>query len=119
MAGAILSTEQDSLVLFTSIKFYQAPPFYGAAMLPSSIAIKVSAVSPLKDMLVGPMGLRSCLTDEGKNVKERRKEQRRPSFALGGWTSCSQALRARIIFESLVTGMNQDSFCESSFYSYT
>ena len=29
----------------------------------------------------------------------------------------SQALRARIIFGSLVTGMNQDSFCESSFYS--
>jgi len=56
--------EKNALVLFTSSKFYQAPPFCGAVIVPSSIAIKLSAVSPPKDMLVGPMGLGAFLTDK-------------------------------------------------------
>mmetsp|Transcript_59754 Transcript_59754/g.146665 ORF Transcript_59754/g.146665 Transcript_59754/m.146665 type:complete len:1189 (-) Transcript_59754:1054-4620(-) len=37
---------QDSLVLFTSSKFYQAPPFCGAVIIPPAIAEKLRSSSP-------------------------------------------------------------------------
>ena len=43
--------EQDSLVLFTSSKFYQAPPFAGCVIIPSSIAERLRNSPPPKEML--------------------------------------------------------------------
>jgi len=54
---------QDSIVLFTTSKFYQAPPFCGAVILPASIASKVSQCEPPKDMLV-KNGLLAFVTDK-------------------------------------------------------
>ena len=54
---------QDSIVLFTTSKFYQAPPFCGAVILPASIASKVSQCEPPKDML-GKNGLLAFVTDK-------------------------------------------------------
>ena len=54
---------QDSLVLFTASKFYQAPPFCGAVILPASIAKKVSNASPPIDML-GRNGLLGFVTEK-------------------------------------------------------
>lgn len=56
--------EQHSLVLFTTSKFYQAPPFCGAVIIPPSIASKVSAMPPPLDMLTGQTGLAAFLTDK-------------------------------------------------------
>jgi hypothetical protein len=57
--------QQDSLVLFTTSKFYQAPPFCGAVILPPSIATKLSNAScpPPKEMLVDK-GLLAFITDK-------------------------------------------------------
>jgi hypothetical protein len=57
--------QQDSLVLFTTSKFYQAPPFCGAVILPPSIADKLSKASssPPKEMLVDK-GLLAFITDK-------------------------------------------------------
>ena len=38
--------EQDSIVLFTGSKFYQAPPFCGAVLIPKRIADKLRGSSP-------------------------------------------------------------------------
>lgn len=38
--------DQDSLVLFTASKFYQAPPFCGAVIIPPSIAKKLESSPP-------------------------------------------------------------------------
>lgn len=56
---------QDSLVLFTTSKFYQAPPFCGAVILPPSIVNKLSRASspPPKEMLVDK-GLLAFITDK-------------------------------------------------------
>jgi len=45
--------DQDSLVLFTTSKFYQAPPFCGAIIVPPSIAKKMSMAKAPREMLVG------------------------------------------------------------------
>lgn len=55
--------EQDSIVLFTTSKFYQAPPFCGAVIVPASIAAKLSKSSPPVGMLVDN-GLGGFLTDK-------------------------------------------------------
>lgn len=55
--------DQDSLVLFTTSKFYQAPPFCGAVILPVSIASKLSSCTPPKDMLA-KNGLLGFVTDK-------------------------------------------------------
>ena len=57
--------EQDSLVLFTSSKFYQAPPFCGAVIIPSSIAEKLrKAPAPEPKAIFGSNGLGAFLTDK-------------------------------------------------------
>jgi hypothetical protein len=55
--------DQDSLVLFTSSKFYQAPPFCGAVIVPASIADKLSGALPPKEMLT-KTGLQGFITDK-------------------------------------------------------
>lgn len=56
--------EQDSIVLFTSSKFYQAPPFCGAVIVPSSIADQLyHSSNPPVDML-SDNGLGAYLTDK-------------------------------------------------------
>ena len=54
---------QDSIVLFTTSKFYQAPPFCGAVIIPPSIAKKLSGAVPPKEMLV-EKGLLGFITDK-------------------------------------------------------
>jgi len=56
--------EQDSIVLFTTSKFYQAPPFCGAVIVPSSIAEQLyQSSTPPVEMLVNN-GLGAYLTDK-------------------------------------------------------
>jgi asparagine synthase (glutamine-hydrolysing) len=55
---------QHSLVLFTTSKFYQAPPFCGAVIVPPSIAGKLANMDPPTDMLTGRTGLAAFLTDK-------------------------------------------------------
>ncbi len=56
--------DQDSLVLFTTSKFYQAPPFCGAVIVPPSIVEKLSKCSsPPVEMLLNN-GLGAYLTDK-------------------------------------------------------
>jgi hypothetical protein len=57
--------DQDSLVLFTASKFYQAPPFCGAVILPPAIVEKLrnSAVPGPKEMF-GADGLGGFLSDK-------------------------------------------------------
>lgn len=68
--------DQESLVLFTGSKFYQAPPFAGAVIIPGSIAQKLRE-SPAKELadVCSATGLGGFLTD--KEVPE--------SFA--GWNA--------------------------------
>lgn len=57
--------DQDSLVLFTASKFYQAPPFCGAVIIPPRIAQKLreAPVPEPRDMF-GLDGLGGFLTDK-------------------------------------------------------
>ena len=57
--------DQDSLVLFTSSKFYQAPPFCGAVIVPPSIAKKLALPETLvpSDMM-GVNGLGGFMTEK-------------------------------------------------------
>jgi len=56
--------EQDSLVLFTTSKFYQAPPFCGAVIVPPTIAEQLfQSSNPPIDMLTDN-GLGAYLTDK-------------------------------------------------------
>jgi len=56
--------EQDSVVLFTTSKFYQAPPFCGAVIVPPSIAEQLfQSTTPPVDMLTDN-GLGAYLTDK-------------------------------------------------------
>lgn len=57
--------EQDSLVLFTSSKFYQAPPFCGAVLVPPSIAQKLaSPETSIPSEMMSPQGLGGFMTDK-------------------------------------------------------
>lgn len=54
---------QDSVVLYTSSKFYQAPPFCGAVIIPPTIAAKLRSSPEPADML-SIDGLGGFLTDK-------------------------------------------------------
>jgi len=57
--------EQDSLVLFTASKFYQAPPFCGAVIIPPRIAQKLrDAPVPEPKAMFGLDGLGGFLTEK-------------------------------------------------------
>jgi len=56
---------QDSVILFTASKFYQAPPFCAAVIVPGSIAAKMKATSPPQPAtLYGQDGLGAFVTDK-------------------------------------------------------
>jgi len=56
---------QASLVLFTASKFYQAPPFCGAVIVPTTIAEKLRSNSPQADSdMFSSQGLGGFLTDK-------------------------------------------------------
>jgi len=57
--------DQDSLVLFTGSKFYQAPPFCGAVIVPPSIARKLrEAPAPKPEQMFSEDGLGGFLTEK-------------------------------------------------------
>jgi asparagine synthase (glutamine-hydrolysing) len=57
--------DQDSIVLFTASKFYQAPPFCGAVIVPASIASKLrSSAPPSDEAMYSLYGLGGFLTDK-------------------------------------------------------
>lgn len=58
--------EQDSLVLFTASKFYQAPPFCGAVIIPKRIAekLKNSMSHPEPSKMFGELGLGGFVSDK-------------------------------------------------------
>lgn len=57
--------DQDSLVLFTASKFYQAPPFCGAVIIPPTLANKLrKAPAPTPSDFLGVDGLGGFLTDK-------------------------------------------------------
>lgn len=57
--------KQDSLVLYTSSKFYQAPPFCGAVIIPPTIAEKLRAApAPDQKEMFSIDGLGGFLTDK-------------------------------------------------------
>lgn len=57
--------DQDSLVLFTASKFYQAPPFCGAVIIPPIIAEKLrNSPTPKPVNFLGDDGLGGFLTDK-------------------------------------------------------
>jgi len=55
--------EQDSIVLYTGSKFYQAPPFCGAVLIPSKIAEKLRN-APAPTEMLGGQGLGAFFTDK-------------------------------------------------------
>jgi hypothetical protein len=57
--------DQDSLVLFTGSKFFQAPPFCGAVIIPPTIAEKLrQAPTPQPHEMLSSDGLGGFLTDK-------------------------------------------------------
>ena len=57
--------EQDSVVLFTASKFYQAPPFCGAIFIPKRIAEQLREVAPPGPLeMFGSTGLGGFFTDK-------------------------------------------------------
>lgn len=57
--------KQDSLVLFTASKFYQAPPFCGAVIVPSTIAAKLrDSQNHLPEEMFSIHGLGGFLTEK-------------------------------------------------------
>lgn len=57
--------EQDSVVLFTGSKFYQAPPFCGAILIPKRIAEKLkNGPPPTPSTMYGKNGLGGFVTDK-------------------------------------------------------
>lgn len=56
-------SDNIALVLFTASKFYQAPPFCGAVLVPSSIAAQLREVAPPEQML-GIDGMGGFLSDK-------------------------------------------------------
>lgn len=57
--------EQESIVLFTGSKFYQAPPFCGAVLIPKGIATKLQEAPPPEPMeMYSKGGLGGFLSDK-------------------------------------------------------
>ncbi|KAL7560628.1 hypothetical protein ACA910_001314 [Epithemia clementina (nom. ined.)] len=59
--------EQDSIVLFTGSKFYQAPPFCGAVIIPKRMAEqlrKINMSPPEAEAMLGLYGLGGFITDK-------------------------------------------------------
>jgi asparagine synthase (glutamine-hydrolysing) len=56
--------KQDSIVLFTGSKFYQAPTFCGAVIIPPTIATKLAESNSTPVEMLGTMGLGGFLTDK-------------------------------------------------------
>ena len=57
--------EQDSIVLFTGSKFFQAPPFCGAIFIPKRIADRLREADPPLPMdMYGPDGLGGFFSDK-------------------------------------------------------
>ena len=57
--------EHDSVVLFTASKFYQAPPFCGAVLIPVRIAEQLRSLPPPKPLeMFSSNGLGGFLTDK-------------------------------------------------------
>lgn len=57
--------EQDSIVLFTGSKFYQAPPFCGAVIIPKRIADQLrKSPPPFPLSMLGDNGLGGFVTDK-------------------------------------------------------
>ena len=56
--------DQESVVLFTTSKFFQAPPFCGAVLVPPTIAKKLSTATIPNEMITGSTGLAAFLTDK-------------------------------------------------------
>jgi hypothetical protein len=57
--------EQDSVVLFTASKFYQAPPFCGAVLIPKRIAGQLRrSPAPEPRSMFGVLGLGAFVTDK-------------------------------------------------------
>lgn len=57
---------QDSVILFTTSKFYQAPPFCGAVILPPSITSQLSSSNDesIPKSMLGSEGLGAFVTDK-------------------------------------------------------
>jgi len=83
---------QDSIVLFTGSKFYQAPPFCGAVIVPAAIAKKLSTtlvVPGSGDGSFGGRGLGAFVTDkelpsclEGWKASLKREDTNNVGLAL-------------------------------------
>ena len=56
--------DQDSIVLFTTSKFYQAPPFCGAVIIPPSIVEQLSQSTSVPVEMLTDNGLGAYLTDK-------------------------------------------------------
>jgi hypothetical protein len=57
--------EQDSIVLFTASKFYQAPPFCGAVLIPARIGEQLRSLPPPEPLeMFSANGLGGFLTDK-------------------------------------------------------
>lgn len=56
--------EQDSLVLFTTSKFFQAPPFCGAVIVPGTIADQLFHSKNIPEEMLTTNGLGAYLTDK-------------------------------------------------------
>jgi len=92
--------DQESVVLFTTSKFFQAPPFCGAVLVPPIIAKKLSAASIPNEMINGSTGLGAFLTDKElpaclQNWKDplRNKENNNVGLALR-WEAGLAAMEA-------------------------
>lgn len=56
---------QDSLVLITGSKFFRAPPFCGAVLIPKNIAARLKAATTANSMKVfGPLSLGAFITEK-------------------------------------------------------
>ena len=85
--------DQDSLVLFTASKFYQAPPFCGAVIVPPRIAQKLRDLpAPANREMFGLDGLGGFLTEKElpESLPQWREQLRKE-----GTSNLGLALRSR------------------------
>ena len=83
---------QDSVVLFTSSKFYQAPPFCAAVIVPSNIAAKLrTSPAPEPFAMFGEDGLGGFITD--KELPSSLAENWGPKLRRFGANNIGLALR--------------------------
>ncbi len=100
----------DSIVLFTSSKFYQAPPFAGAVIIPPTIAALLKQAPPPIALLEGNYGLNAFVTD-----KELPKclESWKPYLKAGDKNNIGLALRweaGLFEMEMLLSDIEKDIF---------